>query len=261
MTQQHDDAAIRALVEADRFEPTAPDLAALRRSGRRRLIGRRAAIGTAVMAVVAAITIPVAVLTHEPDRVPPVVEQTTPPPVSPTPTKPVRPESVELPMPDGTNLVAETEPGTLQGQPLAIGRFGTYRQVVYAATGADGETYVSVGVRYRGQIVRTGNAIVPADAEPADGFVLYDGSRLDQYDDPHYLLVGVVEGDTQVSVAAPGGSPRTVTGQTSSMLPGYTVFFDRAPWDQTWDSNRLAPLTVSTADGRSGDVRKVSWVG
>jgi hypothetical protein len=76
-----------------------------------------------------------------------------------------------------------------------------------------------------------------------------------------YLLVGTVSGDVAVSVTRPDGVRRPVTGASTSVLPGHTVFYDTGAWDEGWDQVQLAPLSIVTDDGRRAGVRSDSWTG
>ena len=52
-----------------------------------------------------------------------------------------------------------------------------------------------------------------------------------------------------------------MTGTSTSVLPGHTVFYDSGDWDEGWDQVQLAPLVIVTDDGRQASVRSVSWTG
>ena len=52
-----------------------------------------------------------------------------------------------------------------------------------------------------------------------------------------------------------------MTGASTSVLPGHTVFYDSGAWDEGWDQVQLAPLVIVTDDGREADVRSASWTG
>ena len=64
-----------------------------------------------------------------------------------------------------------------------------------------------------------------------------------------------------VSVTRPDGRARPVTGASTSVLPGHTVFYDTGDWGEDWDQVQLAPLTIVTDDGREAGVRTASWSG
>ena len=66
---------------------------------------------------------------------------------------------------------------------------------------------------------------------------------------------------TSLSVARPDGSARPVTGSSTGVLRGFTVFYDVGDWQDGWDQVQLAPLTVTTSNGRSVGVRERSWTG
>ena len=50
-----------------------------------------------------------------------------------------------------------------------------------------------------------------------------------------YLVVGLVRGDVAVGVTGQDGLSRPVTGTSTSVLPGYTVFYDTGAWGESWD--------------------------
>ena len=85
--------------------------------------------------------------------------------------------------------------------------------------------------------------------------------RIERVERGRYLLVGTVSGDVAVSVTQPDGRTRPVTGTSTSVLPGHTVFYDSGDWDEDWDQVQLAPLSIGTDDGREASVRSVSWSG
>ena len=161
----------------------------------------------------------------------------------------------------------EWEDGDLLGEPIEIGdRTLPYAEMLYAARRAD-VTYVAAGVRSGSRTLRTIQMLTPETEEAADGIDLYGGYVLgdrgpdDRVREGSYLLVGSVPGDVEVAVVQPDGASRPVTAMSTSTLPGYTVFYDTAGWDQDWDQVQAAPLTVTTSDGRTVSVRKRSWTG
>jgi hypothetical protein len=126
---------------------------------------------------------------------------------------------------------------------------------------------VSIGVRDGDRILRTIQALSPETVREPDGVDLYGGDVRgergpnDRVADGTYLLVGSVPGDVEVSVAAPGESPRPVTGSSTETLRGFTVFYDVGDWEDEWDQVQLAPLTVTTSNGSRVAVRARSWTG
>ena len=67
-------------------------------------------------------------------------------------------------------------------------------------------------------------------------------------------------GDVQVSIDAAGEEPRPVTEVRTSILPGYTVFYDVGQWRDSWDPNQPAPLTITTSDGAEIKIRSRTYV-
>lgn len=160
-------------------------------------------------------------------------------------------------------LKGESVDGALLGRPLRL----PDAQILYAARRGEVDV-VSIGRRDGKRIVRTiPSVLTPEDVEAPDGIDLYGGDVLgdrgpdDRVATGTYLLVGSVPGDVEVSVTRPDGSKRPVTGASTETLHGYTVFYDAGVWDQEWDQVQLAPLAITTSDGRSVAVRDRSWVG
>lgn len=276
MSDVDDDLAV--LVAAEPTHPGAPDVARLRAGGRRRLRRRRLAAGAAVAALVVAVGSPFLV-GGERDRV-----AIDPAPAAPTVSPTVRDTTVRDPMPDrppasrydrgeaplqgGGVLVGAWEDGEVVGRVVSLGTYDDgYERFLYAAEAQprDGEPYtcVSVGVRVDGRMLRLVCALSPLDP---DGPVLWGGGRREEgvpagLATAGYLVVGAVRGDTDASVTAPGKGPRPVSGWSTAVLPGWTVFHDQAGWEEAWDPLQLAPLTVSTGSGERLGIRERSYDG
>ena len=163
----------------------------------------------------------------------------------------------------GTTVGGVWEDGELLGEPLTVGAGVDFADIVYAARGRD-TTYVATGVRDGDRILRT---IVATTPSGRDGIQLYGGDVLGERGPDErvaggtYLLVGTVTGDVTVSVTQPDGRRRPVTGASTSVLPGHTVFYDTGAWGEGWDQVQLTPLVIVTDDGRQAGVRSVSWTG
>lgn len=191
-----------------------------------------------------------------------------------TPPQP-RPEPGRVRVPGGV-VVGVWEDGEPLGEHLDLGLVDGRPEILYAARPPDPAnggreaaegTYVATGVREGSRILRTIVALTPERESAPDGIDLYGGNALgdrgpdESVEDGSYLIAGSAPGDVEVTVAGPDGRPRPVTGSSTQMLPGYTVFYDKGPWGEDWDQVRLAPLTVTTSDGHRVDVRARSWVG
>jgi hypothetical protein len=180
----------------------------------------------------------------------------------PTPDPAPRPRSGEVSV-GGHTINGEWEDGELLGEPLLLEAGVDFADIVYAARGRDA-TYVATGVRDGDRILRT---IVATTPSGTDGIQLYGGDVLgergpdERLERGRYLLVGTVKGDVTLSVTRPDGRRRPVTGASTSVLPGHTVFYDSGAWDEDWDQVRLAPLVIVTDDGRRAGVRSASWTG
>jgi hypothetical protein len=185
-------------------------------------------------------------------------------PIKPTePVETTRPAKPRKPSTPPRPESGEWEEAALLGKPLAL----PGAQILYAARRPEANV-VSIGLHDGGRIVRTvPSVLTPEDVDAPDGIGLYGGDVLgergpdDRVAEGTYLLVGSVPGDVEVSVTEPGGSRRPVTGSSTRTLRGFTVFYDTGDWEQTWDQVQLAPLTVTTSDGRSVVVRTRSWTG
>ena len=179
---------------------------------------------------------------------PAAVRQTATPSSSPKPEKP---------------FAGEWEDGELLGEPLVVEANLPFAEILYAARGGDA-TYVATGAREGGLILRT---IVMTMPDDTDDIQLYGGDVLgergpdERVERGRYLLVGSVRGDVALSVTGPDGHVRPVTGRSSLVLPGHTVFYDTGAWGKSWDQVQLAPLVIVTDDGRLASVRSVSWTG
>lgn len=160
----------------------------------------------------------------------------------------------------------EWEDGTLLGEPMALGPAQEQGEILYAASRGD-STYVAVGIRDGGRILRTITALSSAAETTAGGIALYGGDVRGQRGVDEavaagtYLLLGVVPGDPLVSISGAGAARRRVSAVSTRVLPGHTVFYDTGAWLETWDQTRLAPLTVTTDAGDSVAVRAHSWTG
>ena len=99
------------------------------------------------------------------------------------------------------------------------------------------------------------------DIQLYGGDVLGERGPDERVERGRYLVVGSVRGDVALSVTGPDGHTRPVSGTSTSVLPGYTVFYDSGAWGKSWDQVQLAPLVIGTDDGRGADVRSDSWTG
>ena len=97
--------------------------------------------------------------------------------------------------------------------------------------------------------------------EWGDGDLLGERGPAGRVERGRYLLVGAVSGDVALSVTRPDGRSRPVTGTSTSVLPGHTVYYDSGDWGEGWDQGQLAPLVIVTDDGRTARVRSASWSG
>ncbi|MCW2816640.1 MAG: hypothetical protein JWN84_4095 [Nocardioides sp.] len=262
MSEQAEERQLAAIVAADRASTPPPDLVALRAGGRRLVRRRRLAAGAAAAVVALAVGVPLAVVgtgdeSTAPDRglVATATPTPTAPPSSAQPAQPSQPAEVSVPLPGGLRQDLLPETGEVLGEVVAAGDFYGYEQVVYAAESAGG-TYVVVGIRYRGRLLRVVAALSPLDVEEPDGVDLWGGYR---DDDGTYLLVGSVPGDVDLDLGV-RESLRPPTRSSTEVLPGFTVFYDTGPWREEWDPLQAAPLDLETSDGTVVDVRGRTYV-
>ena len=179
---------------------------------------------------------------------------TTPTPTATTAaasTAPPGREPGELPLPGGSDKVGEWEDGPVAGEVVVLRRVGPYDEVLYAAGSPPA---VVVGLRDGDRLLRT----ITTSSPEGDAMHLYGGERMP---DGTFRVVGAVPGDVADTEGDGSSSPRPVTGASGEVLPGWTVFHEQGPWDDRWDPVRLAPLTITTDDGRSLGVRRGSWTG
>ncbi|MDN4160552.1 hypothetical protein [Nocardioides abyssi] len=160
-------------------------------------------------------------------------------------------ERAELPLPGGSDKVGEWEDGPVAGEVVVLRRVGPYDEVLYAA---GSPAAVAVGLRDGDRVLRT----ITTSTPEGDAMHLYGGERMP---DGTFRVVGAVPGDVAVTVGEGSSPVRPATGASDQVLPGWTVFHEQGPWDDRWDPLQLAPLTITTDDGRSVDVRRRSWTG
>ena len=187
------------------------------------------------------------------------------------PASPEDPPSIEqgdIKTSEGASVTGEWEDGEMLGEPIVIGAVEGHQEILYAArrtfadsVGGKPTTYVATGLRDGERVLRTVLALQPTVVDEADGVDLYGGFRTEwPYDTPSYRVIGSVKGDLEVRFAEAGFPDRPATQSSTTILPGYTVFYDQAEWNPSWDVLKTAPLTVLIGDERV-DVRTRSWEG
>ena len=75
----------------------------------------------------------------------------------------------------------------------------------------------------------------------------------------HYGIFGYVEGEHTEVTATIDGETRPVSGISTEVYPGYTVFYDTAPWNAAWSDR--AQITYGVPDGPSCAVAECGMVG
>lgn len=162
------------------------------------------------------------------------------------------------------------ERGEQIGTQLEMGTFDGNTEVLYAArtkgfdtrTGKplDSVDVISTGIVVEGRLRRTVWAFQPQQDELAGPLGLYGGQRTLSADgQAHFGIFGYVKGEHTEITATSGGQTRAVSGLSTEVYPGYTVFYDTAPWEETWESG--ADITYGVPGGASCSVQECAMVG
>ena len=166
----------------------------------------------------------------------------------------------------------DAEPGTVLGEVLPMGTFDGQTEVLYAARvrGVDMRinkaadvAVLMAGIDDAGTLRRTVWALQPGTEPNGQPLGVYGGTKSADEDGDgfHYGVIGYVEGEHDVvQVILPDGTSRAVTGSSTEVLPGWTVFHDTGAWADTWTQDR-APLTYGVTDGPSCAISECSVVG
>ena len=271
MTQLDED--LTRLVHEDPLPTGAADTAALIRAGsrlrRRRHIAVTAGIGLATAAVVA----PFMLLGGNDDTV--GLSPATTPSVSSDATADV---PADDPKPDATPSTCgvaacsygSPERGELIGARLEMGTFNDGTEVLYAARnkGFDTSTgkplasvdVISAGLVVDGRLRRTVWAFQPTE-DQSGPVSLYGGQRTVAANGQlHYGVFGYVQGEhSSVTATSNDGQSHPVSGLSTDVLPGYTVFYDTGAWDAAWGER--AELTYGVPGGASCSVQDCGMVG
>ena len=156
----------------------------------------------------------------------------------------------------------DAERGTVLGEVLPMGTFQGRAEVLYAARvrGTDLRTgkaadvdVLMAGLDDAGTIRRTVWALQPGTEPTGQPLAVYGGTRSadEDGDGSHYGVIGYVKGEHDlVEVTLPDGSRRPVTGSSTAVLRGWTVFHDTGAWLDAWLGDR-APLTYGVPGGPS----------
>lgn len=276
MTQLDED--LTRLVHDDPLPTSAADTAALIRVGsrlrRRRQIAVTAGVGLAAAAVVA----PFMLLGGGDDTV--GLSPATSPSLSVDATATVPADDLKPAATPGTCGVAACKPddgiygspekGQLIGAQLEMGTFDGNTEVLYAGSnkGFDTRTgkrldsvdVISTGIVVEGKLRRTVWAFQPLQDELAGPLGLYGGERTLSADgEAHFGVFGYVKGEHAEITATSGDQTRAVSGLSTEVYPGYTVFYDTAAWDETWESR--ADITYAVPGGASCSVQVCGMVG
>jgi hypothetical protein len=262
----HVDEIQRLVAEEPTFDGE-PDIAAIRRSGRRLRTRRRIATGVAGIAIVAGAAVPVAALTTgEPAPVPSAPATSGPPAPTETPTETLTDSSwalapvTDLPtdLPDGCGSFAclddgSPETGEVVGEPWAIGGFSTdpsglpvFDEVIYAVRPSAGERpVVALGFRDGAELQRVAILFRPGQDFRDTPLQIAGAVPRQGWEGTTYAMLGMVREDPVTHVAwqtEPG--PWDGARLNDEIVPGYAVFWALGQWDAAWATGGPAQVTV-----------------
>lgn len=153
------------------------------------------------------------------------------------------------------------ESGTVLGEVLPMGTFDGATEVLYAArvpgtdlrTGEPAEVDVLMAGIDDGTLRRTVWSLQPGTEPRRSPVHVYGGTKAADEDGTgfHYGVIGYVEGEHDaVEVTLPDGTTRPVSGSSTEVLPGWTVFHDTGAWLDGWTGSP-AELTYGVPGGPS----------
>jgi len=255
MTTELDE--IRRMVSQDPTATGLPDLAAIRRDGRRLRTRRRVVTGLTSLGVVAAVVVPTAlVATRGPDAsrpVAPATSSTAQPGWSWTFKSSPRVSDDHV---DGCGSLfgcvedAEPETGEVVGEPWPIAGSGDgtvdgfVDEVVYAVRPAPGQpAVVAVGFQDAAGLHRS--EVVFRPGEDPGTVTVVDGMRHQGAEVPEFVMLGLVADDPVTTVAwqsQPG--PWRRAPFNDDLVDGYAVFWLSGAWSSEWPSTAAAPVTI-----------------
>jgi len=271
MTQLDEDLA--RLVHEDPLPTGVADTAGLIRAGSRLRRRRQLAVAAGAGLAAAAVVAPFMLLGGGSDTV------ALSPATSPSPASDAT-VPVDGLKPDATPGVCgvavckpnkgELERGEPIGTSLEMGTFDGNTEVLYAArnkgfdtrTGKplDSVDVIATGIVVEGKLRRTVWAFQPHQDALAGPLGLYGGDRtLTENGEAHFGVFGYVKGEHAEITATSGGQTRAVSGLSTEVYPGYTVFYDTAPWNETWESR--ADITYGVPGGASCSVQECGMAG
>lgn len=286
MTQLDDDLA--RLVHEDPLHPAAADTARVIRAGARLRRRRRLAVSVGAGLAAAAVVAPFIVLGGSDDASVGIAQADQPrlstsTPVAPdpdtatlTPLDELLSKGPQAPSVCGVmacrpkrGQLGSPEEGSEIGSRLEMGTFDGHTEVLYAAhnEGFDTSTgepmdkvaVLSSGIVIDGQLRRTVWAFQPHE-DRLGPIRVYGGERtVDASGHAHFGVIGYVEGEHTEVTATSGGQTRTLSGVSTDVLPGYTVFYDSAPWDDSWQDR--ADVTYAVPGVASCSVLECGTVG
>jgi hypothetical protein len=271
MTQLDEDLA--RLVHEDPLHTGVADTAGLIRAGSRLRRRRQLAISASAGLAAAAVVAPFMLLGGSGDTVG-LSPASSPSPATATaavPLEEVKPVATLSTCGVAACNYGSPEKGELIGAQLEMGTFNNGTEVLYAArnkgfdtrTGKplDSVDVISTGIVVDGKLRRTVWAFQPHQDELAGPLGLYGGQHTLAADGRHqYGVFGYVQGEhTSVTATSADGQSHPVTGLSTEVLPGYTVFFDTGAWDAAWGER--AELTYAVPGGASCSLEQCGMVG
>lgn len=161
------------------------------------------------------------------------------------------------------------EEGEVIGAQLEMGVFDGNTEVLYAArtegfdtmTGEpkDSVDVISSGIVVDGRLRRTVWAFQPNE-DPRRPIFLYGGERtVTAAGQAHFGAFGVVEGEHAEITATSDGQTRPVSGLSTEVYPGYTLFYDTAAWNEDWGFK--AEVTYGVPGGAACSLEECGTVG
>ncbi len=282
MTQLDNDLA--RLVQQEPLPTGAPDTAGLIRAGSR-LRRRRHLVVTAGAGLAAAVVVaPFMLLGGSEDTVgisPADSPRLATAATTPADTKPVTIDELQkrvearehvcgvMACVDKHGGYGTLEKGEVIGARLEMGLHDGHMEVLYAArnegfdtmTGEpkDSVDVISSGIVVDGRLRRTVWAFQPNE-DPRGPILLYGGERTVSEDGAaHFGIFGYVEGEHAEITATSDGQTRPVSGLSTEVYPGYTLFYDTAAWDDSWSTR--AEVTYGVPGGASCSIKECGTIG
>ena len=271
------DRDLARLVHDDPMPSGAPDTAGLIRRGTRLRRRRQLAVSAGVGLAAAAVVAPFLLLGGGADEASDLAPA----------DRPAASASAKTDTdPDGTTFTAgvcgiaacsvskgpygSVEQGELIGTQFEVGTYDGHTEVLYAARnkGFDMDTgeprnsvdVFSAGIVVNGTLRRTVWAWQGGDDDLLGPVFLYGAQRTIAEDGtPQFAMFGLITGEHQEVTATIDGQSRPVAGVSTTVYPGYTAFYDRGAWDESWGDR--ADVTYGVPGGPSCSIAECGMLG